>query len=388
MSSKKRIIAFTATRSDYDLLSKVYKLLDQNKDIDFGLIVSGTHLSHTYGYSFKEIEADGLQVHEKIECLLDSNSNAGRLKSSAIFLQEVIGSLGKLQPDLALICGDREDMLMAAIACGYLQIPTAHFFGGDHAMDGNIDNPVRHAISKLANLHCVCLPEHSERLLALGEKSSRIQIVGSPSLDKLVDEAVLTRSQVLEKLAAPKDLQKYAVLTYHPMLQEEDLAGIHVTEIIESLLSQGYFIFANSPNIDAGSKNILKVFDTYKAHPQIRFFKNLDRNTFINLLRHSDLMIGNSSGGILEGATLKVPVINVGLRQKGRTQAGNVVFCENSKASIDAALKKITEPAYKEFISKVQNPYGDGTSSKKIAKLLADSVGKIEIKKPEDPLHE
>ena len=170
----KKIIAFTAIRSEYDLLSSLYKLLNADENIDLKLIVSGAHLSKTYGYSVKDIEADGFDILAKIETLIDSDTKASRIKSAAILFQSCIDIIANYNPDLIIFAGDREEVIVASLVGGYLEIPTVHFFGGDHVEDSHIDNPVRHATSKLSSAHFVSTLEHKKRLIAMGEKEERI----------------------------------------------------------------------------------------------------------------------------------------------------------------------------------------------------------------------
>ena len=170
----KKIVAFTAIRSEYDLLSSLYKLLNNDENIDLRLIVSGAHLSKTYGYSVKDIEADGLNILAKIETLLDSDTRASRIKSASILLQSSIDVIANYNPELIIFAGDREEVMVASLIGGYLEIPTIHFFGGDHVEDSHVDNPVRHAASKLSSVHFVSTLEHKKRLIAMGEKEKRI----------------------------------------------------------------------------------------------------------------------------------------------------------------------------------------------------------------------
>lgn len=386
MYSKKKILALTATRSDYDLLSYVYKLLDNDKSLDFKLLVSGTHLSNTYGSSVNEIEKDGLTILTKIESLLDSDSRAARVKSAAILMQDCLHSILDFAPDIILYCGDREDAMVGAMVSTYLQIPGIHVFGGDHASDGHIDNPVRHAISKLSTAHFVSIEEHKQRLLKIGEPQYRIFQVGSPAIDKLIKEVNLSKLELAKIFNLTEWPEKCALLTYHPMTHEEDKAGVVVDNILKNLLDNNYFIFCNSPNSDAGSKKIIEAFAKYNDHPHIYFFKNLSRTLFVNLLRHCELMIGNSSAGIIEAATCNTKVINVGKRQFGRFNAGNVIFCENTYESINEAILKSNTEEYNTLVSNLINPYGDGYSSERIYEILINSNFKEIIAKKEDPL--
>ncbi|MDG0817352.1 UDP-N-acetylglucosamine 2-epimerase [Bdellovibrio svalbardensis] len=387
MSHKKRILAMTATRSDYDLLSYLYKLLAADPDIDFRLLVSGTHLSKTYGYSVKEIEHDMIPILTKIETLFDSDSKAARLKSAALLMENSLHSINDFSPEVVIFCADREDAIAGALIATYLQIPGVHFFGGDHASDGHIDHSVRHATSKLSTAHFVSTLEHKERLLKMGEPPSRIFQIGSPAIDKLIAEKHMSKDDLKIALGLKGSWpQKYALLTYHPMSNEEAQSGQHMEDIITSLKTEGYAIFCNSPNVDSGSKEILSIINKYQHTENFYKFQNLPRETFVNLMRNADLMIGNSSAGVVEAASCKIKVINVGQRQRGRYSAGNVIFCDNNKTSILQAFEQIKSPAYLQLIQSLENPYGDGQSSQRAYEIIKTHNFKDILAKKEDPL--
>ena len=182
----KKILAFTSIRSDYDLMSPLYRLLHEDKDIDFKIIVSGAHLSHSFGYSIEQIRKDGFDILLEIETLLSSDTGLSRVKSASLLLQNSLETIAKFNPDLMIFAGDREDVIMYAMIGGYLNIPTIHVFAGDHVEDGYIDNPIRHATSKLSSAHFVTLKEHKKRLVRMGENPKRVFEIGNISLDKFV----------------------------------------------------------------------------------------------------------------------------------------------------------------------------------------------------------
>lgn len=197
----KKILALSSIRSDYDLMSTLYKRLAAEPDTDFKLLVSGAHLSPAHGYSVRHILEDGIPLLSQVETLISSDSRAGRLKTASNLLSGSVDLVKDFAPDAILIAGDREDVLVGAMMGGFLGIPTVHFFGGDHAADGHIDNPVRHATSKLASLHFVSHEEHKQRLLSLGEEPRRIHVTGSLALDKFMDEPALDRAEVASRVA-------------------------------------------------------------------------------------------------------------------------------------------------------------------------------------------
>lgn len=385
MSTRRRILAFTGIRSDYDLMAGVYGELHRADDVELGLLVSGAHLSPTYGLSVRNIEADGLPIMARIESLIDGNTRSARLKSLSVLLQDAIHSIVQWQPDLILYPGDREDVVVGALAGAYLGIPTVHFFGGDHASDGNVDNPIRHATSKLSSMHFVTHAQHRERLVAMGERPDRIHVVGNPALDRLRLEARIPKAELLAPYGWSPE-EPFAILIFHPILGSERSAGDQFRRVMDAVIRQGIHVFVSAPNADAGNKDILDAIRTYESHPLVRYFGNLDRLTFVNLLRSAAFIIGNSSAGILESSTIPIPAINVGERQRGRLAAENVLFVDDEDSEIDAAIQLARSADFLARTAKVVSPYGDGHSASRCAELLRTLDFEAFQKKSEDPL--
>lgn len=378
----KKIIAFTSNRADYEIMEPVYRQLHNDNNLDLKLIVSGAHLSHTYGYSFQQIEDDGYDVLLSIETLLDSNTNKGRLKSGTILLSELIEPVSTYAPDIIIFAGDREDTIMISLLAAFLEIPSIHFFGGDHASDGHIDNPVRHASSKLATIHFVTLEQHRNRLIKMGEQAERIFVIGNPALGRFTEHSPLSKTELLNCMSIRHGFNHFALLIFHPLISEANNAGVYFETIIKVLLKNQIDIFISTPNTDAGNKEILKVIHTYESNEHIYFFKNIERSLFLSIYKNADFLIGNSSSGILEAASVPLPVINVGNRQKGRYAPENVLFCEPNYEHIYQAVQQ----AYAMDLSTCKNPYGDGTSAKTALELIKTVDFERKIPKPEDPL--
>ncbi|MBD7909614.1 UDP-N-acetylglucosamine 2-epimerase [Sporosarcina gallistercoris] len=383
--SIKKIVAFTGIRSDYDLLSGLYKKINNNPDLDIKLIVSGSHMSSTYGGSVSEIIKDGIPILAKTESLLDSNSPSVRVKSLSILLLSVVHTIVDYNPDLIIVAGDREDVMAGSLVGAYLEVPVAHFFGGDHAKDGNVDNPIRHATSMLANIHFVTNENSELRLLKIGEERRRIFNIGSPSLDKFLNTEEISKEDLFEFFNI-EYREKYALLIFHPVIDRNESASMQFQKILNALQRKGIFTFVSYPNTDSGNKLILDVISNNIDNPNFYFYKNLDRPKFINLFRNAEFLIGNSSAGIYEAPFLKKPVINVGIRQKGRLSAENVVFIDNSEDSIVEAIEKVESADFKKLVDSVQSPYGDG-NSEDLALDLIKTLDFEEFKlKTNDPL--
>lgn len=384
-----RIYASSSIRADYDLLSGVYRALHAADEVELGLVVGGAHLSRTFGETVCAIEEDDLPIAARIPSLLDSDRPEGRAKTTAVFLQGAVDVLATGQPDLVLVTGDREDALAMVVAAAYQRIPSVHFFGGQHALDGNIDNSVRHAISKLATWHFVATRRHAERLKTLGEPTTRIQVVGSPALDKFREEPRLEREEVLAEVPGTTGdtVEEYAVMIHHPLLGREEHAGEEAENILEALLAEEIPAFVSYPNTDAGAREILDVYERYGDEEGLYFYKNLPRTTFVNLLRHARFLVGNSSLGLLEAPSISLPAVNVGPRQEGRLAAENIVFVGSETEEIQEGIRRVSSSEFREQLEGLENPYGDGHSVPRIVSELTslDLSGDASLKQ-EDPL--
>ena len=369
-------------------MSGVYKLLNEADDVDFGLLVSGAHLSDTFGYTIREVRQDGLPILAEIETLLDSDSPASRIKTASLLLQNSLHTIQAFKPDVLLFAGDREDVLILASIGSYLKIPTVHFFGGDHAADGNVDNPVRHAAAKLATAHFVSNDTHRQRLLRIGEPSCRIFVVGSPALDRFRSEPLLSKETLFARIgvqAFPAS-SGYAVMIHHPVLGLEDMAATEVETILHVLRRKEISTFVNIPNTDASSRSILRTYETLAGEPNVHFSKSLPNNEFVNLLRHADFLIGNSSLGLLEAPSIPLGVINVGMRQRGRMAAENVLFVDAEESALVQAIEHVRSREFAQILATVRNPYGDGHSVEQAVHLIRTTDWQAMLYKREDPL--
>lgn len=386
----KRILGMTSIRSDYDLMSGVYRRLARDPAVDFKLLVSGAHLSRAFGYSVDLIRQDGLEILAEVETLISGDSKTSRLKTAAGLLNSALEVVRGYRPNILVYAGDREDVLVGATLGAFLDIPTVHFFGGDHAADGHVDNPVRHATSKLSTAHFVSIEEHARRLAHLGEDPRRIFIIGSVALDKFIAEPQLDRSTTLSGVGAKPHAMAggpLAILIFHPVDQERELAPDYVFGAVGALVERGYHVLIGAPNADPGNTALLTTMQALALTPQVTFYGNTARAVFVNLMRHAALMVGNSSAGLLEAASVGLPVINLGERQRGRLCGRNVVFSEGGATSFRAALAHVESEKFREGMRSLVNPYGDGRSETRAVDLLKQIDFDDLFKKTEDPLH-
>lgn len=362
--SARRILYISGTRADFGLMQSTLARLDGDPRLVLQVLATGMHLDPAYGLTVNEIEQARLTIRARVE--VERGPPTGALMGANLgrMLSGFVPVLETESPDLLLLLGDRGEMLAGAIAALHLNIPVAHIHGGERS--GTVDEPVRHAISKLSSLHLVATEESRARLTAMGEDESAVHVVGAPGLDGLAELPQRTR----DELAGPYGLdtrRPMALLVYHPVLQEAADAGAHVRAILDSVLAAGLQVIALKPNSDAGSTSVRTALEEAAASGQIQMFTHLTRPTFIELMAAADLMIGNSSSGIIEAATFGTPVINIGSRQNLRERNPNVVDVgtgvNDIAQAIGAALSVKRYPR--------TNVYGDGHASERIVEILA-----------------
>lgn len=368
----RKILAVTGARSEYDILSPILEKLNSDEEFELQVLVTGAHLSENYGKTISFIEKDGYTIADRIYNLIDTNEKIGRVISLGNQIPAFAQSFNRFAPDIILVVGDREEAISVTLTAAYMDIPVAHIAGGDIAKDGNIDNSVRYAASKFAHIHFTILEQHKQTLLKLGEDEWRIFNVGNPALDKFISTPVLTKEQVSSNLNHDVQSDPYLVLIQHPIITEVESAGKHIRETLDAIVESGYNCLINYPNSDAGNHEIIEAYHEYASkYKNLFLFKNLDRLTYINVLRNAVCLLGNSSSGIIEAPSIGLPVVNIGSRQRGRYHADNVIFVDNDKSQIlDAIKKSVDDQHYRSLVKKIINPYGEGDSSAKIVEVL------------------
>jgi len=369
---KRKILGISGIRSEYDIMSSVFKAISQHPDLDLKLAVTGAHLAVAYGRTIDEIYSDGFEVVDEIESLINGDQPSCRVKGLAIQLQGLVQTVARVKPDILLVLGDREESITTALVGAYLNIPVAHIAGGDRAI-GNVDDHIRHAVTKLAHLHFATNSESAQRIIRLGEQSFRVFNVGNPGLDRLLKVAEIDVKELSSRLGFPLiDGEPFVMLIQHAVSTETDQAYEQMIASLEAIREFGVKTIISYPNSDAGGQKMIRAIDEYKSLPFLYVAKNIPRLEFVNLLRHASCLVGNSSAGILEAPLLKLPVINVGNRQRGRLHAENVQFVSHDKVNIIAALQRaVFDKVYRGVVSGCSNPYGDGKSSDRIADILA-----------------
>jgi len=369
MKTKRKIAVVTTSRADYSHLYWPLHDLARHSDVDLKLIVMGPHLSPEFGHTVCDIEKDGLEIDVRVECLLSSDTDIGMAKTIGLATLSLADCLGQMRPDLILLIADRYEMLAPAAVALALRIPIAHIEGGEIS-EGAIDNTVRHTLTKLSHLHFTSTFQARERVIAMGEEEWRVHRAGAPSLDHLRRNTLLTREQLEVRLKV--DLTRpSAVVAYHPVTIVRDTTQ-EADALFAALLEMPGQILFSYPNTDAGSRELIQRTEQFLAQrPDARVFVNLGTLNYWSLLRHAELMIGNSSSGIMETPSFALPTVNIGMRQQGRERSPNILDAAPEKSDILAKVKIARSEGFRRSLKGMQNPYGDGHASEKIVSVLA-----------------
>lgn len=369
---KRRIAVVTSSRADYSHLYWPLRLLLEHPGVDLRLIAMASHLSPEFGATVREIEQDGIPIAARIESLLSSDSDVGMAKSIGVAVLSLADALGSLRPDLLLLIADRYEMLAPAAVALSLRIPMAHIEGGEIS-EGAIDDAVRNALTKMSHVHFTSTETARARVIAMGEEPWRVHRAGAPSLDHLRRSRLLSRGEVEARCGVDFSTPSLLV-TYHPVTLERDttVEAHSLFAALEAVAARGdaQLLFCY-PNADAGSRALIEHTHAFLARqPASRIFVNLDPVMYWSLLRCVDVMIGNSSSGIMETGSFALPTVNVGIRQKGRERARNILDAEASTGAIVARIAEARSPEFRARLADMTNPYGDGHAAERIVEVL------------------
>ena len=361
---KRKIAVVTSSRADYAHLRWLLHDLAKNPGVKLDVIAMGPHLSPAFGHTGKEIA--GFRT-STVECLLDSDTDVGMAKTIGVATLGIADVLSRLRPDILLIIADRYEMLAAAAAALALRIPIAHVEGGEITV-GAIDDAVRNALTKMSHLHFACTPRAAERIAEMGEESWRITFSGSLSLDHLRREKLLSKAEVEKKLAVrltPETL----LCIFHPvtLMKNTISEAEEVFAAFESLTNPLIFVY---PNADAGSRELIGRAAAIAERRGARVLVNLEHSTYLSLLKNVGGLAGNSSSGIIESTSLEIPAVNIGIRQRGREHAANVIDVPAERKAIRRAIRKALSPEFRASIRGLESPYGEGRASEIISRAL------------------
>lgn len=363
----------TGTRAEYGLLYWLMWEVHNDPHLELQVIVTGAHLSPEFGRTYRFIENDGFPISAKIEMLLSSDTPTSITKSMGLGLIGFADTLERLKPDILVVFGDRYEMLVAAQAAMVAQIPIAHIHGGE-TTEGAIDEAIRHALTKMAHLHFVAADPYRHRVIQLGETPERVFNFGAPGLDHIQRLPLLDRPALEQELDFKLGALNFLV-TYHPVTlgQQRSQDAIHNCLNALDQFPESHIIFTQN-NADAEGRIIGQMVEKYVAkHPKrMRFYSSLGQLKYLSTMQQVDVVVGNSSSGLIEAPTMKKPTVNIGPRQKGRLRAASVIDCHDSCGAIVQAMQKALSAEFQSTLSQVVSPYGMGNASHAIKTVLKD----------------
>jgi GDP/UDP-N,N'-diacetylbacillosamine 2-epimerase (hydrolysing) len=380
---KKRICVLTATRAEYGLLKPLIKKLAIVEEFDVRVAVTGAHLSPEFGLTYKEIEKDAIPIDEKLQILLSSDTPSAISKSMGLAMIGFADYFVRLAPDMLVVLGDRYETLAVAAVAMNQRIPIAHLHGGE-ITEGAVDDVCRHAITKMSYLHFTSSEEYRNRVIQLGEHPGRVFNVGAIGVENILNEKLMTKPELEDAISFKLD-KPFAVVTFHPVTLEDNSSKKQIKALLEACESHRdmKFIFTKA-NADAHGRIINKMIDDYVAsNDHAVAFASLGVSRYLSALKHSEMIIGNSSSGIIEAPSFGVPTINIGDRQKGRVQATSVINCKPTKQDIEKAISLALSDSFRAVAKATINPYGDGNTSARIVDVMKDYLlnDKVQLKK-------
>jgi len=370
--ARRRICVVTGSRAEYGLLYWLLETLRSDERVETQIVTTGMHLSPEFGLTERQIAAEGFQVAARVEMLLSSDTAVGVTKSLGLGVIGFADALERLKPEIVVVLGDRFEILAAAQAAMLARIPIAHIHGGE-STEGAVDDAIRHAITKMAQLHFVAAEPYRRRVIQLGESPQRVYDVGAPGLDYIKRAKLLARGELELALGLPPG-GAYFLVTYHSAtLGERD-----PTQCMQQLLAAldgftSHRIVFTAPNADPGGRAMgAMVADYVERHAdRTRLFDSLGQLRYLSALAYADAVIGNSSSGLIEAPALKVPTVNIGPRQAGRLRAESVVDCGEDAAAITSAVRRVLEAGFRGRLKHAASPYGQGDAASKMAHILA-----------------
>lgn len=364
----KKILYITGTRADFGLMTPILKAVEDSGKLRLCLYATGMHLMPEFGNTFAFVRKE-FKYAKKIESIFNDNQT-GILDFLSSFLGKVSAVLKKERPDFVLTLGDRPEMLAVASACVYTDIATGHVHGGEKT--STHDEIVRHAITKLSHLHFPATAESAQRIRKMGEDSWRINTVGAPALDVILHQKLPSRKELFAYLKIGID-QRIILLTQHPAGQNWQDAGKQVRQTIQALKKFKLPIIALYPNSDPGSGKIIREYQREKNNALFYTYPSMEHKMFLALEREAAVWVGNSSAAMIESASFKVPVVNVGARQAGRQRGRNVIDVDYSAKKIEQAIhKSLFDKRHLAELRTVINPWGDGRTGRRIARILEE----------------
>lgn len=355
----RKVCFFTGTRAEYGIMSRLMRKVADSSECELQIIATNMHLSPEFGLTYKEIEGDGFHINKKVEMLLSSNTANGIVKSMGLADIGFADALDEIKPDLAVILGDRYEMLCAAQSCLIYKVPVAHLYGGEIS-EGAYDDAIRHAITKLSHLHFTSTEEYRQHVIQMGEAPERVFYVGGLGIDNIRNEAIMSLEELEESIKFRLG-DKYLVVTYHPVTLGNSSAAEQSDALLTALdtINGEYNLLFTLPNSDTDGRVIISKIKQYVAmHPNNTIaVTSLGKKRYYSALKYACAVIGNSSSGLGEAPSFHIPTLNIGDRQKGRTRGQSVYDVSAGTNDIIEGLRTVLSDQFKKTAQMAPNPY-------------------------------
>ncbi|MBP0726734.1 UDP-N-acetylglucosamine 2-epimerase (hydrolyzing) [Bacillus sp. RG28] len=373
---RRKICVVTGSRAEYGLLYWLMKEIDEDPELELQLIVTGMHLSPEFGLTYKEIEKDGFYINEKVETQVSSDNKVGVVKSVGLGVIGFADSLNRLKPDVLVVLGDRYEILAAVQSAMLMNIPIAHLHGGE-ITEGAMDDNIRHAITKMSHIHFVANEEYKNRVVQLGEMPDSVFNYGAPGLDNIFKLNLLTKEELENELDFRFDNLSF-LITFHPVTLEEN----SVEQVIELLKALEHFpkakLLFTKCNSDSEGNRINEIIREFvqRNKERSKLVDSLGQVKYLSAIKAVDIVVGNSSSGLIEVPMLKKPTINIGNRQEGRLMAKSVVSCSSEAVEIKNAIQYVLTDTFQQKLESTISLYGNGKASN----LIKQELGRIDLK--------
>ena len=379
----KKVCVVTGTRAEYGLLKLLIEKIDHDDELKLQLVVTGMHLSPEFGLTYKEIERDGFKITERNEMLLSSDTSNGITKSIGLGMIGFADIFTRIMPDMVVILGDRYEVLAAATAAMVHRIPIAHIHGGELTL-GSIDDAIRHSITKMSTLHFASTEEYRKRIIQLGESPERVFTVGALGVENVKNQQLLSKDELAKRIRFSLD-QPYLMVTFHAVTLESNTAKKQIECLLAALdYFKEYCVIFTKANSDTDGRIVNQSIDEYVSQNENRTIAvtSLGMVRYLSALKHCEMVIGNSSSGIIEAPSFKIPTVNIGDRQLGRTRAASVIDCGNSTEDIVEAINAARLLREGKKLDDVINLYEGNETSQRIVSIIRKHIlNGVQIKK-------
>ncbi len=368
----KKLAVITSGRADYGLVRPIMKGISRSKKLELQVFVTGAHLSPDYGNTHKEIEADGFVIDERIQSMRRTDTPEDVARSMGLTTQGFSKAFARTRPDMILVLGDRYEIFAAASAAVAMGIAIAHVHGGETTV-GSVDEIFRHCLTKMSHLHFVSCEQYANRVIQLGEEPWRVTVSGAPGLDNFKDFTPYSPGEFRKKFDIPiRD--DFLMVTFHPESVHPEHTRYQIETLLSALENIHRPLIFTYPNEDAAGKTIIRALRRYCiSHDEAWLAVSLGTRGYASLMSRASAMVGNSSSGIIEAASFKLPVVNIGIRQQGRLKPQNVLDAPTELNAIIKAINKAISPSFRSLLRNLKNPFGDGRAVSRIIRVIEQS---------------